>query len=80
MMQIRVLGSGCANCRTLAENTREAAQQTGIAVTVEEVHDLAEIVSMGILSTPAMTIDGELVLAGRVASVPQLRELLAGRT
>jgi small redox-active disulfide protein 2 len=79
MMQIRVLGSGCANCRTLAENAREAAREAGIGATVEEVHDLATIAGMGILTTPALTIDGELVLAGHVATVPQLKELLAGK-
>lgn len=78
-MQIRVLGPECARCRTLAENAREAVRTSGVDATVEERHDPMEIVQMGILTTPALVIDGELVLAGHVATVPQLQEVLAGR-
>jgi small redox-active disulfide protein 2 len=78
-MQIRVLGPGCARCKTLAENTVEAVRVSGIDATVEEVHDPMELVSLGILTTPALVIDGELVLAGHPATVPQVQEVLAGR-
>jgi small redox-active disulfide protein 2 len=78
-MEIRVLGSGCSRCATLAENAREAVKSSGVDATVEERHDPKEIVQMGILSTPALVIDGELVLAGHVATVPQLEEMIAGR-
>jgi small redox-active disulfide protein 2 len=78
-MEIRVLGSGCARCATLAENAREAVRASGVDATVEERHDPMEIVRMGILATPALLIDGELVLAGHVATVPQLEEMFTGR-
>ena len=78
-MQIRVLGPGCARCRTLAENTVEAVRISGADATVQEVHDPMEMVALGILTTPALVIDGELVLAGHVATVPQLREVLTRR-
>jgi small redox-active disulfide protein 2 len=78
-MQIRVLGPGCARCKGLAENTREAVRVAGASATVEEVHDPGEMVAMGLLTTPALVIDGELVLAGHVPSVPQLQEVLAER-
>ena len=78
-MQIRVLGPGCARCKTLAENTVEAVRISGVDATVEEVHDPMEMVALGILTTPALVIDGELVLAGHVATVPQVQEVLAGR-
>lgn len=78
-MQIRVFGSGCARCATLTGNAREAVQLSGADATVEEVHDPMEIAALGILTTPALVIDGEIILAGRVATVPQLREVLAGR-
>jgi small redox-active disulfide protein 2 len=78
-MQIRVLGSGCARCKTLAENAREAVRVLGVDATVEEVHDPMEIIAQGILTTPALVIDGELVLAGHAATVPQLEEVFAGR-
>jgi small redox-active disulfide protein 2 len=76
-MQIRVLGPGCSRCRMLALNTQEAVRVSGADATVEEVHDPMEIVALGILTTPALVIDGKLVLAGRVATVSQLQEVLA---
>jgi small redox-active disulfide protein 2 len=78
-MEIRVLGPGCARCKTLAENTVEAVRVAGVDASIEEVHDPMEVVAMGILTTPALVIDGELVLAGHVATVPQIQEVLAGR-
>jgi small redox-active disulfide protein 2 len=77
--QIRVLGPGCVRCRALATNATEAVEVMGIDASVEEVHDMNEIVSLGILATPALVVDGELVLAGHVPTVPQLEEVLAGR-
>ena len=79
-MHIRVMGSGCARCKTLAGNTEEAVRISGVDATVEEVHDPTEIIALGILTTPALVIDGELVLAGHVATVPQLQEVLASRS
>jgi small redox-active disulfide protein 2 len=79
-MEIRVLGTGCARCATLAENARQAVEAAGVDATVEERHDPMEIVQMGILTTPALVIDGELVLAGHVATVPQLQQVLTGRS
>lgn len=78
-IQIRVLGPGCARCATLADNAREAVQVSGIDATVEEGHDPMEIIALGILTTPALTIDGELVLAGHVPTVPQLQEVFAAQ-
>lgn len=78
-MEIRVLGPGCARCATLAGNAREAVKASGVDATVEERHDPMEIVQMGILTTPALVIDGELVLAGHVATVPQLEEMFFAR-
>jgi small redox-active disulfide protein 2 len=77
-MEIRVLGPGCARCATLAKNVREAVKASGVDATVEERHDPMETVQMGILTTPALVIDGELVLAGHVATVPQLEEMFTG--
>ncbi len=78
-MQIRVLGPGCARCKALAENTVEAVRVSGVDATIEEVHDPREMIAMGILTTPALVIDGELVLAGHAATVPQVQEVLAAR-
>jgi len=75
-MQIRVLGSGCANCRTLTARTTEALAAAGVDATVEEVHDDAEIAACGVMTTPALDVDGHIVLAGRVPSVAELTDLL----
>jgi len=76
-MQIRVMGPGCDRCRTLAEHTEEAVRVSGVDADIEQVHDPVEIASMGLLTTPALVIDGELVLAGHVATVRHLQEILA---
>jgi small redox-active disulfide protein 2 len=76
-MDIKVLGPGCRNCVTLEARTREALDQLGLDAEVEKVTDPAAIVGYGLLSTPGLVVDGELVLAGKVPSVRQLTGLLA---
>lgn len=76
-MHIRVLGSGCASCRTLTARATEAAAVAGLDVEVEEIHDVAEIASWGVMRTPALVVEDRIVLAGRVPSVAELGELLA---
>ncbi len=78
--QIRVLGPGCARCQELYENTTEAVIEMGLDAHIEKVDDVAEIVRRGIMATPALVVDEELVLAGHVASVTTIREVLAGRS
>jgi small redox-active disulfide protein 2 len=75
--EIRVLGPGCDRCQKLYENTTEAVAEIGLDAHVEKVDDITEIARRGILSTPALVVDDELVVAGRVPSVTQLRELLS---
>lgn len=75
-MLIRVLGSGCANCRALTARATEAVAAAGLDATVEEVHDVGEIVACGVMTTPALDVDGEILLAGRVPSLGELTELL----
>jgi small redox-active disulfide protein 2 len=78
-IEIKVMGAGCARCTQLADNATEAVREIGLDASVEEVHDLVQIAAAGILQTPALVIDGQLVLAGRVPSVGQLKELLPAR-
>lgn len=75
-MQIKVLGSGCAKCNMLEDATRKAVDQAGIDATVEKVTDMAQIMGFGVMTTPALVVDGEVRLAGRVPSVDDLVALL----
>lgn len=79
-MQIKVLGPGCRNCVTLERVTREAAESLGLDVQVEKVTDYAAIVGYGVMSTPGLVVDGEVVLSGRVPTAAHVREILQART
>ena len=79
-MEIKILGTGCVNCRNLEANTRTALAELGLTVEIDKVTDPAEIVAWGVMSTPALVIDDEVVLSGRVPTVRQLGELLATRS
>ena len=78
-MDIKILGSGCTNCANLEANTRTALTELGLAMVPAEVTDPGEIVAWGVMSTPALVIDDEVVLSGRVASADQIRQILAAR-
>ncbi len=75
-MLIKVLGSGRKNCNTLEERTREAASRLGIDAQIEHVNDMVQIMGYGVMSTPALVVDEELKLSGRVPSVDEIAALL----
>lgn len=79
-MQVKVLGSGCANCRRLEANVRQALQQAGIDAEVEKVEDVAAIVGYGVTATPALVVDEQVLVSGRVPSPSQIAGLLQGRS
>jgi small redox-active disulfide protein 2 len=66
MKQIKVLGTGCANCRNTLKLVEEVAAAKGAAVQIEKVEDMAAIVKAGVMSTPGVIIDGKVVHAGGV--------------
>ena len=76
-MVIKVLGSGCASCQKLEVMTKQAVEQLGIDAEVVKVTDMKDIVGYGVMSTPALVIDEEVRLAGRVPSLDQLVDLIA---
>lgn len=78
VVKIQVLGSGCANCRRLAENVRVALDHAGLEAEVEKVEDVAAIVAAGVMATPALVLDGRVLFSGRVASPSQIEALLRG--
>ena len=77
MKQIKVLGSGCTNCKTVARMIEEVAMQKGIAIELEKVEELREIMSYGILSTPGVVIDGKVVHSGGIPSRDKIEQWLS---
>jgi len=75
-MDIKILGSGCANCDNLEKATREAAAALGIDATFDHVTDPGEIASWGVMRTPALVVDDEVVLSGRVPTTETVKALL----
>jgi small redox-active disulfide protein 2 len=78
-MEIKVLGTGCKKCKTLEDITKQAVAETGTDATIIKVEDMLEIMKLGVLTTPALVIDGKVVLKGRVPSLSEVKELLAAR-
>ena len=75
-MDIKVLGPGCRNCVNLEQRTREALTGLGTDADIQKVTDPAAIAGYGVMSTPGLVVDGEVVVAGKVPSVRQLTALL----
>lgn len=76
MTNVKVLGSGCKNCHTLEARTAQVLAGRGIAAQIEKVTDYADIASWGVMSTPALVIDDQVVLSGRVPSVGELEAIV----
>lgn len=76
MKRIQILGTGCAKCKTLAENAKNAVEEAGIEAEIEKVEDIKEIMKFNILMTPGLVIDGEVKAAGRVLSPEDIKKLL----
>ena len=75
-MEIKVLGPGCPKCKTLEKLTREAVESSGVDATVIKVEEILEIMKYGILSTPALVINEEVVVRGFVPTIKELREII----
>lgn len=76
MKEIKVLGSGCANCQTTAKLIEEAAKRLGVEVNIEKVEDIAQIMSYGVMSTPGVVVDGQVVHAGGIPSSADIEKWL----
>jgi small redox-active disulfide protein 2 len=75
-MDIKVLGTGCAKCKSLEKATQEAVAKTGVNATITKVEDIVEIMNFNVMTTPALVIDGEVVVKGKVPSVDEIAKLL----
>jgi small redox-active disulfide protein 2 len=73
---IQILGTGCAKCRKLNEQVEIAARALGIDYTIEKVTDLQRIIKFGVMMTPALAVDGQVKVAGRVPDVESLKAML----
>lgn len=78
MKNIKVLGTGCANCKTTLKMIEEQAGAKGVEIELEKVDDIAQIMSFGVMSTPGVVIDGKVVHAGGVPSRDSIDSWLAG--
>lgn len=75
-MMIQVLGTGCPKCALLQERVTAAAKEAGLEVVVSKVSDIEQILEFGVMSTPALVIDGQVKLSGRVPGIEELKTLL----
>jgi small redox-active disulfide protein 2 len=77
MKEIKVLGTGCANCRTTVALIEQVAQAGGVAISLQKVEELRDIMSYGVMSTPGVVIDGKVVHAGGVPGRDKIEQWLA---
>ncbi len=76
MKNIQILGTGCAKCRRLAEAAERAATDLGIDYQLEKITDMMRFADFGVMITPAMAVDGEIKVSGRVPSDDELKRML----
>jgi len=76
-MEIKILGTGCSNCKNLEKATREAVAELNLDATVVKEEDIVKIMSYGIMRTPALVLDEKVLFYGRVPSVNEIKEMLS---
>ena len=77
MKKIQILGTGCPKCKTLMANAQAAVKAAGVEATVEQVDQIADIMKMGVMITPALAVDGVVKSAGKVLSADDIKKFLA---
>ena len=78
-MNIQVLGTGCPKCKALEKTTREVVEQNGIDADIRKVEDIMEIMKFNVMTTPALVVDGKVLVKGRVPTNQELKELLTNK-
>ena len=76
MKKLQILGTGCPKCTKLAENVEAAAKAVGLEHTLEKVTDITEILKFGVMMTPALAVDGEVKVVGKVPTVDEIKAML----
>jgi len=75
-MKIEILGSGCSKCKKLEENAREAVKKMKVKANITKVTDMDKIIECGVMMTPALVIDGEVMSSGRIPEVKEIEKWL----
>jgi len=75
-MEIKILGTGCPKCKTLEKMTREMVEQNGVVADIIKVEDIMEIMRHGVMSTPALVVDGVVVIKGRIPSTDEIKKAI----
>ena len=78
-MKIQIAGPGCARCDATEKNVVEACRQMGLDAEVTHVRDMLQIAKLGVRMTPAVVVDGKVVVAGKIPTVDDLNSILAGK-
>jgi small redox-active disulfide protein 2 len=78
-MKIQILGTGCAKCKALVENTKKAVEELGVDAEIEKIEDIKEIMKFNVMMTPGLVIDGEVKSTGRVLSPEDIKKLIAAQ-
>ena len=76
MKRIQILGTGCPKCKKLAENAEAAARALGIEYALEKVTDINEIIKFGVMMTPALAVDGQVKVVGKVPDAEAIQAML----
>ena len=76
-MEIKILGTGCAKCKTLEKITREVVEQNGITATITKVDDITEIMRYNIMGLPALVVNEKVEIKGRVPSADEIKQVLS---
>lgn len=76
MKTLQILGTGCPNCRKLAENTEAAAKRLGIPHRVEKITEITKIMAFGVVSMPAMAVDGVVKFSGKIPTTEEIERIL----
>jgi len=79
-MTIKILGSGCPKCQTVEQNAKKAVEELSLKdVKVEHIYDINKIIEMGVMMTPALAVDEEIVVSGKIPTVEEIKEILKGK-
>jgi len=76
MINLLVIGPGCAKCKTLAQFTEQAVKELGITADINKVTDLKQILALGVMMTPALAVNGTIKVVGKVPSVAEIKTIL----